>query len=773
MSIKTSLNTLTSSRRGPALRERCTSRIPLVVGLLTLTTLLSTPVSAATLDNVTYTSLPGDRVQVKLKLSSPVESAPLSFTIDNPARIAIDLPGTTLNLQDRTKRIGVGNAESVTAVEGENRSRVVLNLGRLVPYDIETTGDVIAITLEGSETSLKTQALPTAPTSTTSAPAASLASGPANTMPGNGKGSIQDIDFRRGDHGEAQVVIKMSAPDIGINIAQQGDNVVVDFADTNLPENLDRKLDVLDFATPAKEIDTFREGNGARMVIKPTGLYEHLAYQSDNTLTIELRALTKEEEVENKKKKFGYTGERLSLNFQNIEVRAVLQLIADFTEKNLVASDTVGGNVTLRLKNVPWDQALDIILKSRGLDKREIGNVMMVAPQEEITNREKLEFEAAKQIEELAPVRTEFMQINYAKASDIVNLLRGNNRGGNNNNSGGGGNNNNNNNNNNSGGNNNNRGNNNGNLLSPRGNVTVDDRTNTLIVQETADKLTEIRNVVKALDTPVRQVLIESRIVIANEDFSKDIGVRFGYSHNGNLKNARPSPSGSGVSSGLSSFLGGGIAGDTKYPQNTSFHTDDLENYIVDLATSGQAANFKYAVGKLGSYLLQLELTAMQQEGKGEVISAPRVITANQHEAIIESGTEIPYLEASSSGATAVSFKKAVLSLKVTPQITPDDRLIMDLSVNKDSVGQVFAGIPSIDTNELNTQVLVDDGDTVVLGGIFESENRDDKTSVPWFGDLPYLGRLFKRTENTASKQELLVFVTPKIIKETLSLSKR
>ena len=773
MSIKTNFNTITSSRLEAARRGRNTARRTIVVGLLALTTIIASAASAGTLDNVSYTSLPGNRVQVKLKLSSPVESAPLSFTIDNPARIAIDLPGTTLNLKDRTKRIGVGNAESVTAVEAENRARVVVNLGRLVPYDIVTTGDVIAITLEGNETSLATQALPSAPTSQApvSAPQASVAGAPATTMPGNGKGSIQDIDFRRGANGEAQVVIKMSAPDIGINIAQQGDNVVVDFADTNLPENLDRKLDVLDFATPAKEIDTFREGNGARMVIKPTGLYEHLAYQSDNTLTIELRALTKEEEVENKKQKFGYTGERLSLNFQNIEVRAVLQLIADFTEKNLVASDTVGGNVTLRLKNVPWDQALDIILKSRGLDKREIGNVMMVAPQEEIANREKLEFESAKQIEELAPLRTEFMQINYAKASDISSLLRGNN---NNNNSGGNNNsnnNNNNNNNNNRGG--NNRGGNNGNLLSPRGNVTVDDRTNTLIVQETADKLTEIRNVVKALDTPVRQVLIESRIVIANEDFSKDIGVRFGYSHSGNIKNARPSPSGSGVSSGLSSFLGGGIEGDVKYPQTTSFHTDDLENYIVDLATSGQAANFKYAVGKLGSYLLQLELTAMQQEGKGEVISAPRVITANQHEAIIESGTEIPYLEASSSGATAVSFKKAVLSLKVTPQITPDDRLIMDLAVNKDSVGQVFAGIPSIDTNELNTQVLVDDGDTVVLGGIFESENRDDKTSVPWFGDLPYLGRLFKRTENTASKQELLVFVTPKIIKETLSLSKR
>ena len=736
MSIKTSLNTFTSGHPAAVRRASGARRAPLMLGLLALATLVSSAVTAATLDDVSYTSLPGNRVQVKMKLSAPVEGAPLSFTIDNPARIAIDLPGTTLNLKERTQRIGVGNAESVTAVEADNRARVVLNLGELVPYDIETNGDTIAVTLEGGPSSLETQSLPSAPTRTATAPAPVAALEPVsvNTMPGHAKGSIRDIDFRRGTQGEAQVVVNMSAPDIGINISQQGDDVVIDFADTNLPENLDRKLDVLDFATPAKEIDTFREGNGTRMVIKPTGLYEHLAYQSDNTLTIELRPLTKEEEVANKKKKFGYTGERLSLNFQNIEVRAVLQLIADFTEKNLVASDTVGGNVTLRLKNVPWDQALDIILKSRGLDKREIGNVMMVAPQEEIANREKLEMESQKQIQELAPVRTEFMQVNYAKAAEIATLLKEKNN----------------------------------NLLSSRGNVSVDARTNTLLVQDTGDKLTEIRNVVKALDIPVRQVLIESRIVIANEDFSKNLGVRFGYSKN-SISNK----------GGQDTIIGGTLKGGTKYlgqddkAITTGFSTDDLENYMVDLATPGAAGAAQLAIGKIGSYLLQLELSALQQEGKGEVISAPRVITANQHEAIIESGTEIPYQEASSSGATSVSFKKAVLSLKVTPQITPDDRLIMDLVVNKDSVGQLFLGIPSIDKNELTTQVLVDDGDTVVLGGIFESENRDDRTSVPWFGDLPYLGRLFKRDQNTATKQELLVFVTPKIIKETLSLSKR
>ena len=691
-------------------------------------------VAAATLDEVSYNSLPGDRIQIKMKLSAPVEGEPLSFTIDNPARIAVDLPGTTINLQSRTQTIGVGNAESVTAVEAENRTRVVVNMAQLVPYDIETSGDTILITLEGTQANLQTQSPPVP----TAAPVAGQAVAvPVQTMPGNATGaSITDIDFRRGENGEARIIVDLSAPDIGINIAEQGENIVIDFAETSLPEPLDRKLDVVDFATPASEIDTFPQGNGTRMVIKPKGLYEHLAYQSDNIFTVELRPLTRDEEEQLKKAKFGYTGERLSLNFQNIEVRAVLQLIADFTEKNLVASDTVGGNVTLRLKNVPWDQALDIILKARGLAKRDVGNVMMVAPQEEIAAREKLELESQQQIQELAPLRTEFMQVNYAKATTIADLIKAEAN----------------------------------NLLSERGNVTVDDRTNTLLVQDTADKLSEIREVVEALDIPVRKVLIESRIVIANEDFAKDLGVKFGYSHHDNRKDLAIGPNGK---SGFQSITGGGQPGDVDYGGTTTYHTDGLENYIVDLAATGAAANFKYAVGKVGSYLLQLELTALQQEGRGEVISAPRVITANQHEAVIESGTEIPYQEASSSGATSISFKKAVLSLRVTPQITPDDRIIMDLSVNKDSVGQVFAGIPSIDTNELTTQVLVDNGETVVLGGIFESTNRDDKTSVPWFGDLPYLGRLFKRTEIERSKQELLVFITPKIVKEALSLSAR
>ena len=688
--------------------------------LATSMLLVASAASAGTLDEISFSALPGDRVQIKMKLSETMNAEPLSFTIDNPARIAIDLPDTSINLAEKNQTIGVGSAESFTAVEADNRTRVVINMAQLVPYEISADGDTILITLDSVPANIEAD------------PVMSGA-----TMPGSADTArISDIDFHRGPNGEAQIIVDLSAPDIGINITEQGENIIIDFAGTMLPDTLDRKLDVSDFATPAREIDTFPHGNGTRMVIKPVGLYEHLAYQSDNIFTVELRSLTRTEEEALKKAKFGYTGERLSLNFQKIEVRAVLQLLADVTEKNLVASDTVGGNVTLRLKNVPWDQVLDIILKARGLGKRDIGNVMMVAPQEEIAAREKLDLESQKQIEELAPMRTEFMQVNYAKAGDIAALVKDDAN----------------------------------NLLSERGNVTVDERTNTLLVQDTGQKLSEIRTVVEALDVPVKQVLIESRIVVANEDFAKDLGVRFGYSHVGNPKANLLDSLGRG---GFKSSLGGGQPGDVAYAGVTSFNTDGNENYIVDLAAAGAAGNLKYAVGKIGSYFLQLELTALQAEGRGEVISAPRVITANQREAVIESGTEIPYLEASSSGATSISFKKAVLSLKVTPQITPDDRIIIDLEVNQDSIGQVFSGIPSIDTNGLTTQVLVDNGETVVLGGIYESTNRDDKTSVPFFGELPYLGRLFKRTQTNVSKQELLLFVTPKIIKDTLSLSAR
>ena len=743
-------------------RAALTGRAFGLPGLLFGGTLLVVPpwALAASLNGISYTALPGDRVQVELELSEPLAAEPLNFTIDNPARVALDFPSTTLALPVKTQTVGVGKVESVTAVEAEGRTRVVMNLVQVVPYSVKTEGNRVKVVLEGTPADITAGARPTiAGAAPMAAPAASSAPTAGSvTMPGSAAGeSIRAVDFRRGDMGEAQIVVDLSNPNVGINIQEQGDKLLVDFIGTALPDDLDRKLDVTDFATPAKEIDTFRHGNGTRMVVTPTGLYEHLAYQSDNTFTLELKPLTKQEEEELKKEKFGYTGERLSLNFQDIEVRAVLQLIADFTGFNLVTSDTVGGNVTLRLKNVPWDQALDLILKSKNLGKRQNGNVMMIAPQEEIAANEKLEAETKKQLEELAPLRTEFIQVNYAKAQDIATLLRS--RGNQPNVRGGA-----------VGGVNRNR---NDNLLSPRGSVTVDQRTNTLLVQDTADKLTDIRKLVAALDIPVRQVLIESRIVVANEDFSKDIGVRFGYSQINNPKNLDLNEGG-GRQSDFISVIGGDIDGDVDYGGGAPPRSPPGgENYIVNLPVAGPAAAFRWSIGKIGSYLLQLELSALQVEGRGEVIASPQVITANQKQATIESGTEIPYQEATSSGATNVSFKKAVLSLQVTPHITPDDRVIMDLVVNRDSVGQVFAGVPSIDTNEVNTQVLVENGETVVLGGIFESNNRSDIDKVPFFGDVPYLGNLFKRTGVSSEKQELLIFVTPKILKESLSLSQR
>lgn len=702
----------------PALRRG--AALPVTLGLMLF--LNAAGALAAALEKINFTSLPGDRVQIELQMSEPVSGDPLSFTIDNPARVALDFPGVNLKVPTKNQTIGIGKVESVTAVEAGERTRVVVNLVQIVPYSVRTDGNVIKVLLEG---------IPADTTAIASRPglieksAAPAPDTPGITMPGTAKGEhLKGVDFRRGPKGEAQIVVDLSNPKIGINILQEGGKLLVDFMDASLPEQLDRKLDVRDFATPALEIDTFPRGNGTRMVVTPTGAYEHMAYQSDNLFTLELKPLTKAEEEQLKKDKFGYTGERLSLNFQDIEVRAVLQLIADFTGFNLITSDTVGGNVTLRLKNTPWDQALDLILRTKGLAKRQTGNVVMIAPQEEVAAREKLELEAQKQLQELSPLRTEFVQINYAKASDIATLIKAKEN----------------------------------NLLSARGNVTIDQRTNTLLVQDTAENLTDIRKVVAALDIPVRQVLIESRIVIANEDFSRDLGVRFGYSQDLAASDQQEV-----------NAIGGSIPGDVTYPGPATFNTGGKENYMIDLPIAGPAGAFRWSIGRLGSYLLQLELTALQTEGRGEVIASPQVITANQKEALIESGTEIPYQEASSSGATSVSFKKAVLSLKVTPQITPDDRIIMDLTVNNDSVGQVFAGVPSIDTKQVETQVLVENGETVVLGGVFTSTNNKDRRSVPVLGDIPYLGNLFRSTGVESKKRELLIFVTPKILKESLS----
>ncbi|MCP5149958.1 MAG: type IV pilus secretin PilQ [Ectothiorhodospiraceae bacterium] len=672
--------------------------------------LLARDAIGATLDKVAFSSLPGDRVRVELTLSEPVEQ-PLNFAIDNPARVALDFPGVELNLARKTENIGVGIARSVTAVEAAGRTRVVLSLIKLVPYQIETRGREIFVILDGAG-STGTAAFSTGET--------------ARAAAAGSRGKIENVDFRRGEDGEGRVIVTLSDPSTVVDTTEQGGRIVVNFINTELPEELARRLDVVDFATPVKMIDTMTQGKNVRMVIQARGSYEHLAYQSDDLFTLDIKPLSKEEQEAQKREKFQYTGERLSLNFQNIEVRAVLQLIADFTGLNLVASDTVGGNLTLRLKNVPWDQALDIILKTKGLAMRQTGNVILVAPSEEIATREKLELEAQKQLEELAPLRSEFIQVNYAKASSIAGLLKAESNS----------------------------------LMTERGNVSVDERTNTLLVRDTSEALNNIRALVTKLDVPVRQVLIESRIVIADDTFNRDLGVRFGVSKAETLNTGTPA---------RNLFIGGKLPGDTNFNGNVSFFTGSNENFIVDLPIGGPSAALGLAIVAIPDTLLQLELQAMQAEGRGEVLSNPRVVTSDQKEAVIEQGTEIPFQEASSSGATSTSFKKAVLSLRVTPQITPDDRIIMDLEVNQDQVGAEFAGVPSVNTRSINTQVLVDNGDTVVLGGIYEQTKRNDSERVPFFGDLPYVGWLFRQTSVRDDRSELLIFVTPKILKEVLT----
>lgn len=677
--------------------------------------------NANNIEEVTYTSLPGNRLQVNIRLTELADK-PLSFNIDNPARIAFDFKDTKSKLPKRKQQIGIGVAQSLTAVTVKNKTRVILNLTESVPYEMSVNRDTVSIVLESEASSSSSQ---------TTDGLAQITDISNNTR---GK-SVDKIDFRRGDKGEGRVLLHLTEANIPMDISEEFGKIVVSFSNTNLPEELHQRLDVLDFATPVKSIDSFELDGNARILIEPTNNdYEHLAYQTDKLFTIEFIPISKDELEEQNKSKFGYTGDRLSLNFQDIPVRAVLQLIADFTGLNVVVSDSVDGNLTLRLKNVPWDQALDIILKAKGLSKRESGNVMLIAPSEEIAAQEKLDLEALQQVTELAPVRSAFFEINFAKVSDLAKLFEGSGEEGK------------------------------LSLLSPRGSVIMDERTNTLIVKDTDSVISEIRRTLTKLDIPVRQVLIESRIVIATDDFKKELGVRFGATAS--------EINGSDLSASSGTFAATNAMANTDpidIAAGTITNPIGAERLNVNLPAIGATGSIAFTVLS-GGNLLDLELSALEQEEVGEIVSSPRVVTSDRHEAFIEQGVEIPYLSATSSGATQVEFKKAVLSIKVTPQITPDDRIIMDLSVNKDAVGQVFANIPSIDTRQVTTQVLVDNGDTIVLGGIYETETRNELDKVPVLGDLPLIGSMFRHTAETIEKQELLIFVTPKILKDALSL---
>lgn len=677
--------------------------------------------------DISHVNLPGNKQQLALTLSGPAET-PKAFTIDNPARIALDLPDTSNELDQRRIAISSGLLQNVTTVEAGGRTRVVINLTALAPYSTAVKGNQLLVTLDADGQPEQQAPVELAAANAIEETGPLLTSGPIKPR----VNTIDAVDFRRGPMGEGRIIFDLSSAGVVTDMRQEGGRLIVEFPDTQLAAKLQKRLDVMDFGTPVQYIDAISNKRGTKVVIQPaTQEFEQLAYQSDDMFTVELKPMSKEEIEENRKAKFGYIGEKLSLNFQDIEVRSVLQLLADFTDLNIVVSDSVQGKLTLRLKNVPWDQALDIILQTKALGKRQAGNVIMIAPAEEIANRERIELEGMKQKTELAPLRTEFFQANYAKASELATLLQSKDGG----------------------------------MMTERGSVSVDERTNTLLINDTVDQLESIRALVHRLDVPIRQVLIESRIVIASDDFNKDIGVRWGLNRN------TVNPGGTGTGDGFA------LSGNANGIQDLlNGDTVDDGRFNVNLPGSNAAGTLGVALAKLPfGTLLELELSAMQAEGTGEVISSPRVITANQHEAYIEQGVEIPYLEASSSGATSVSFRKAVLGLTVTPQITPDDRIVMDLKVNKDTVGEIFGAgslqVPSIDTREVSTQVLVNNGETVVLGGVYEQTLLNKVDMVPFFGNLPLIGRLFQHTTNQDDKSELLVFVTPKIIKENVSLS--
>ncbi len=680
------------------------------------------------LQDIQVQSLPGQRVELKLIMSDTAPE-PLTFTIENPARIALDLPNTTLGLTSRRRDVNLGPLNTILTAEANGRTRVVLNLGSMVEYKTVRSGNTVTITLGDSDDY--------------SAGSTQFASAPSSanrSYAAPGSRAITSVDFRRTRDGGGRVVVTLSDPSTPVDIRQEGGRVVAVFKDTSLPAELMRRLDVTDFATPVTTVDTLRTNLDTRIVISAEGKYEQLAYQSDNEFTIEINPAPETTDTESSlfSETKEYEGQRLTLNFQDIETRAVLQLLAETSGKNIVVSDTVQGNVTLRLRNVPWDQALDIVMTTKGLDMRQNGNVIMVAPAEEIAARETADLEAQLAISELEPMYSEFLQVNYAKADDLAALISGDGSG--------------------------------NSMLSERGSLGVDARTNTLLVQDTAERLQDVRRMVRTLDVPIRQVLIESRIVVVNDDFSRDLGIRLGVTTNDISSNSILVTSGTGT--GANNYLGS-ITDALNDPTGlTPVEFPSLsERYNVNVPIADAAGRFSLALLK-SDYLVDLELTALEAEGRGEIISTPRVITANQSEAIIKQGVEIPYQQSASSGATTIQFKEAVLELVVTPQITPDNNIIMDLRVSKDNVGAIISTgglggtVPSIDTRSIETQVLVADGQTVVLGGIYETERRETLKKVPILGDLPFVGVLFRSKQTTNNKAELLIFVTPRILED-------
>jgi type IV pilus assembly protein PilQ len=639
-------------------------------------------------------------IVIKVELAQPLANVPAGFTINTPPRIALDFPNTANGLGKSAQDFSEGDLRSANIVQAGNRTRLVINLNQMLAYDTKIEGNNLLITLQGK-----------------AADRAVIASTArfAEAKQGAQKHTLRDIDFRRGKNGEGRIQVDLSDPGIGIDIRQQGTTLIVDFLKTSLPRNLQRKLDVVDFATPVQGVDTFVQGDNVRMVIEPKGLWEHAAYQTDNKFIVEVKPIADDPNKLVKGSQIGYAGEKLTLNFQKIDVREALNVIADFTELNMVISDTVSGNLTLRLKDVPWDQALDIILQSRGLDMRKNGNVIQVAPREEIAAKEKINLAARQEISDLEELRTESFQLSYQTVAEMIKLLTDAKQP----------------------------------ILSKRGSAVSDPRTGTIFVQDTPSRLEEVRKIIKQIDVPVRQVLIEARFVSAGDSFNRTLGGKLGYT-------------GPAVGAGAGFAVGG----------NTPTATRGVIGGNVNLpgATSGMGGLTLSLFNPLATKVLTLELTASELDGRTKNIASPRVVTKDKVAATISAGTQIPYQVATSSGATSIAFKDATLKLNVTPQITPDDHINMQLTANQDTVGTIYSGVPSINTKSVNTEVLVENGGTVVIGGVFTQDLSDSTQKVPLLGDVPVIGWLFKNNVKSDTKSELLIFITPKIMKDEMNL---
>lgn len=735
-------NQMTSKRRSPATGQWRSRALALGVSLVACMSAL--PALAQNAIQSINSSMQAGSEVIRIELSEPLAAVPAGFAVQTPPRIAIDLPGVANGLGKSSVEVNQGNLRSVNVATGGERTRLVLNLKKAANYRAELQGRVLLVVLNSGP-------IPEADSTAvaTAAPAATSADAAVHFAPSLNRSALalQNIDFRRGADGAGRVVVDLPNNQVGVDIRQEGKNLVIDFLRSTLPENLRRRLDVTDFGTPIQSVTTSQNGDRVRMLVQPTGNWEHSAYQSDNQFVLEVRP----HKVDPNKltQGNGYAGEKLSLNFQNIEVRALLQVIADFTNFNVVTSDTVTGNVTLRLKDVPWDQALDIILQAKGLGLRKSGNVILIAPKDELNAKEKVELEARAQIAALEPLRTQSFQLNYAKAADVAAGLTGQTSG-----QGGGG----------GGG----GGSSNTRILTTRGSVIFEARTNQLFVSDVPSKLQEIQDLIAKVDIPVRQVLIESRIVIADDSFGRSLGVKLGGA---DLRGVRGGIPGYNVGGGTYATIGGNLNAVGAQTGQTGGGVAYSDTNFVNLpaVSEGGFAPATVALSLFGASanrFLNLEISALEADGKGKVVSSPRIITSDQTKATIKQGTRIPYQQATSSGATSVSFVDATLMLEVTPQITPEGNVIMDVTVNKDSVGAIFQGVPSIDTKSVKTQVLVENGGTVVIGGIFEQTDRDDVSKVPFLGDVPYLGNLFKTRTRSSSKTEMLIFLTPKVVSD-------